>query len=95
MHPLTIEKLKVNARNSWRMASNWVMTGAGIGFSAYLGLPDDQKEALVQHLPVPLWTVPIAVSVVGVAARVWPQHAISGQVAEAKSADAPQPPAAQ
>jgi hypothetical protein len=70
------------------------MTGAGMGFAAYLGLPSDQQAAVLGHLPVPGWIVPLGVSAIGVGARMWPQHAISGPVAEAKSADTPQPPTA-
>jgi len=90
---VTKEKLAVNAANAWRMASNWVMAAAGAAFAIYLALPQDQQQTLVQHLPVPGWLLPIAASVVGIAARLWPQKSISGAVAAAKSQDAPQPPA--
>lgn len=92
MDDTTKEKLAINMANGWKFASNWVMSAAGISFAIYLALPLDQQQTLLQHLPVPPWLLPIAASVVGIAARLWPQKSISGPVATAKSEDAPQPP---
>lgn len=91
MDAITKEKLAINVENSWKMASNWVMGGAGIAFAIYLQLPFEQQQALLQHLPVPAWLLPIVASVVGIAARLMPQKSITPSVAAAKSADAPQP----
>ena len=92
MDPVTKEKLAINASNAWKMWSNWIMAGAGIAFGIYLQLPPEQAQAILAHLPVPPWLIPIIASVVGIAARLWPQHSISPAVAAAKSEDAPQPP---
>lgn len=94
MDDTTKQKLAVNASNAWKMASNYVMAGSGVIFAIYLGLPAEQQQAIINHLPVPAWLVPIVGSVVGIAARLWPQKSITPEVAAAKSDDAPQPPAA-
>lgn len=85
MNPETKDKLVTNAANSWKMASNWVMAAAGSLFAIYLALPSEQQQALVNHLPVPAWLVPIVGSVIGIAARLWPQRSITHAVAAAKS----------
>lgn len=82
------DKLAINVANSWKMASNWVMTISGALFAIYLSLPPDQQQTLVNHLPVPPWLVPIIGTVIGVLARLWPQKSITADVAAAKS-DAP------
>jgi hypothetical protein len=80
-----LSKLAVNVANARRMASNWVMAGAGIAFAVYLQLPADQQKALLEHLPVAPWLLPIIVSTVGIVARLWPQNSITPYVAAAKS----------
>lgn len=82
----TKDKLAVNVANSWKMASNWVMTASGALFAIYLALPLEQQQTLINHLPMPPWLVPIAGTVIGVAARLWPQKSITPEVAAAKSA---------
>lgn len=91
MDPTTKQKLAINASNAWKMWSNWVMAAAGIAFGIYLQLPIEQQQALVQHLPVPPWLLPIVATGLGIVARLWPQKSISPAVAAAKSEDAPQP----
>lgn len=88
MEQLTKDKLAINVVNAWRMASNWVMASAGIVFAIYLQLPIDQQQAVVQHLPVPPWLLPILASLIGIAARLVPQKSITPAVAAAKSEDA-------
>jgi len=85
MDQTTKDKLAVNVTNSWKMASNYVMAIAGALFAIYLALPLDQQQTLVAHLPVPAWALPIAGSVVGIVARLWPQKSITADVAAAKS----------
>lgn len=93
MDDTTKEKLAINASNAWKMASNWVMGATGILFAIWFGLPADQQQAVIAHIPVPPWVLPILTSVIGIAARLWPQRSITSEVAAAKSDDAPQPPA--
>ena len=94
MDETTKDKLAINVSNAWKMWSNWIMSAAGIAFAIYLALPADQQQTLIQHIPVPAWLLPIAASVVGIVARLWPQKSITPPVAAAKSDDAPQPPTA-
>lgn len=83
MDPTTKEKLAVNVTNSWRMASNWIMSAAGVMFAIYLALPLDQQSALLAHLPVPPWILPILTSVIGIVARLWPQKNLTPEAAAA------------
>ena len=85
----TKDKLATNVANGWKMASNWVMAAAGVIFTIYLALPPDQQQAIVQHLPVPPWLLPIVATVIGILARLWPQKSITSAVAEAKSDESP------
>ena len=91
MDEITKEKLAVNVANAHKMASNYVMGASGVAFAIYLGLPPEQQAALIAHLPLPPWLVPIIGSVVGIVARLWPQKSITPAVAAAKSESAPQP----
>lgn len=96
MPPENKEKLAVNVTNSWKMASNWVMTASGVLFAAYLSLPAKcppemlecaSQAVVLSHLPVPAWAVPLIGTLIGIVARLWPQSSITPAVAEAKSAD--------
>lgn len=82
MDQTTKDKITTNAANSWKMASNWVFVALGTVFTIYLALPADQQQALINHLPVPPWLIPIAGSVVGIAARLWPQKSLSADPGE-------------
>lgn len=82
MDPDTKDKLATNAANSWKMASNWVFVAIGTLFTIYLALPADQQQALINHLPVPPWLIPIVGSVVGIAARLWPQKSLTPPAAD-------------
>ncbi len=93
MDDITKQKLAVNIENAHKMASNYVMGASGVAFAIYLGLPPEQQAAILAHLPVPPWLVPIIGSVIGIVARLWPQKSITPAVAAAKSEDAAQPPA--
>lgn len=75
----TKQQLATNLGNAWRMASNWAMATAGTIFAIYLGLPVEQQQTIIAHLPVPPWALPIAASVVGIAARIWPQRSLRQQ----------------
>lgn len=77
MEQETKDKLAENAANSWKMASNWVMAAAGVAFGIYLGLPADQQQQLIAHLPLPAWVLPIVASVIGIVARLWPQKSLA------------------
>lgn len=89
MDQVTKDKLALNARISYKFASNWVMTAAGIGFAIYLHLTEAQQQALLEHLPLPAWLLPIIASTVGILARIWPQKNVSQAEGAAKSEDAP------
>ena len=91
MDPTTKDKITANVTNSWRMASNWIMSAAGAMFAIYLSLPLDQQAALVAHLPVPPWVLPIATSVVGIVARLWPQKKLAERMAGDDGPGAPAP----
>lgn len=75
----TKDRLSANVGNAWKMASNWAMATFGTIFAIYLGLPVEQQQEIVAHLPVPPWALPIAASVVGIAARLWPQRSLAKQ----------------
>jgi len=76
MEQETKDRLGANVTNAWRMASNWAMAASGTIFAVYLGLPAEQQQAILAHLPVPPWALPIAASVIGIAARLWPQKSL-------------------
>lgn len=82
-------KLEINLANAHRMASNWVMTVAGTLGTIWFAIPKVQQEAFITHLPIPIWSVPIVLTVIGIAARVWPQLGLTARVAAASSAMAP------
>lgn len=84
------DRLAINAANATKMARNWVMTASGAAFAIYLALPLEQQQALIAHLPVQPWLLPIVASVLGILARIWPQKSITPEVAAAKS-DSDQP----
>lgn len=96
MTPENKEKLVTNVSNSYKMASNWVMTIAGALFAAFLALPAKcvdldtactvSQATLLAQLPVPPWALPVAATLIGIAARLWPQKSISPEEAAAKSA---------
>lgn len=88
MDDTTKDKLVINLTNSWKMASNWWFTALGTIGVVWVNLPAEQQQALLAHLPVPGWVLPIAATVIGIAARVWPQKSITPEVAAAKSAEA-------
>lgn len=70
-----------NVSNSLSMASTWVNAAADAAFALYLALPADQQEAIVNHLPVPPWAIPIVTFALRYAARNWPQPALTATVA--------------
>lgn len=90
MDQTTKDKLDTNVSNAFKMASNYVMAGAGGLFAIWLALPVDMQQTLIQHLPVPPWTLPILTAVIGIVARLWPQKSITPEIALAKS-DSPDP----
>jgi hypothetical protein len=82
MTPETKDKITTNVSNSWKMASNWAMSLTGAMFAVYLALPLDQQQAVVTHLPVPAWVLPIITSVIGIVARLWPQKSLNTDSAD-------------
>lgn len=90
MEQVTKDKLTVNVENAHKMASNWAATATGALFVVYLALPAEQQAALVAHLPVPAWVIPIITSVISIVARLWPQKSITPAVAAAKSDSPPE-----
>lgn len=98
MDQTTKDKLAINLGSAWKMWSNRVMAAAGLLFAWYLSLPavcppdqlDCASQALLKsHLPFPAWMLPLIVSFIGIATRIFPQAALSPTVAEAKSAATP------
>lgn len=106
MDSTTSQKLAVNASNAWKMASNYVMAAAAIIWAAYLALPvtcpdvgQPAGECLSQHalqvwvstkLHVPALLLPLITGALGIFARLYPQKAVTPNLAAAKSADAQQ-----
>lgn len=88
MEQATKDKLAVNVGASYKMASNWVMTAAGAVATIWFAMPPEQQAELVKHSFVPPWAYPIALTVLGIAARLWPQFNLSANEASAKSMDA-------
>lgn len=84
----TKDKLAVNVANSWKMLSVQIATLANGLFALYFFLPVDQQAAILSHLPVPAWLIPIIANVLIFGGRVLPQKGITADVAAAKS-DAP------
>ena len=92
MSPEDKAKLAVNMGAAWKMWSNWVMTASGALGAIWLALPVEQQQAVIAHLPLPPWILPIVGTVIGVTLRIWPQASITQAEAAAKSA---QPQAAE
>lgn len=86
MTPENKEKLAANVKASYKMASNWVMTIAGALATVFFSLPPEQMAELVKHSFVPPWAYPIALTALGIVARVWPQKSLTPAEADAKSA---------
>lgn len=87
MDDVTKNKFATNVANSWKMASNWIMSLAGTLGMIYLAIPEEQEKTIIQHLPIPVWSVPIVLTVIGIIARLWPQKSITPAVAVAKADD--------
>ncbi len=77
MDPEKKEQLAANTANAWKMASNWVFTISGALVAIWVSLPLEQQSTLIAHLPIPAWMVPIAGSVIGIVARIWPQQSLA------------------
>lgn len=77
MQPEFKARLAFNLRNSARMASNWVMAAVGVLAAIYVRLTIEQQQAILNHLPVDPWLIPIITSAIGIAARLWPQPKLS------------------
>ena len=92
MDQTTKDKLWINVSNSLKMASNYVMAGAGAMFAIWLSLTTDMQQTVIQHLPVPPWLIPILTAVLGIVARLWPQKSITPEIAAAKSDSTPPTP---
>jgi len=73
MEQETKDRLATNATNAWRMASNWAMAASGTIFAVYLGLSLEQQQAVLAHLPILPWSLPVLATTVGIVARIWPQ----------------------
>ena len=77
MDDLTKDKLVSNLTNSYKMASNWWFTMLGTLGVIWVNLPVEQQQAVISHLPVPGWVLPIVGTVIGIVARLWPQASIT------------------
>lgn len=91
MDDLQKQKLAVNVGASYKMLSNWWFGVLGTVGVIWSQLSAEQTQAILAHLPLPAWMIPILGTVIGIALRLWPQKSISGAEAAAKSADTPQP----
>lgn len=87
MDQLTKDKLAINVGALPKMASAWVMTAAGVLGTIWISLTPDQQMQVIQHSPLPVWSYPIVLTVVGIIGRVWPQKILKNAEADAKSAD--------
>jgi hypothetical protein len=68
------DRLAANVLALPKMLSAWVMALAAALGVIWFQLPAEQQHALVQHSPLPVWAWPVAMSVLGIVARVWPQR---------------------
>lgn len=66
--------LTLNLRNAPRMFSTWAMTLAGALGAIWFALPAEQQRTLLEHSPLPAWSWPIALTVLGIIGRMWPQR---------------------
>lgn len=73
MNPQLLSNLNI----AHKMLSNWVMGTAGTLGVIWFSLPPDQQKLLIEHSPIPAWAYPIALTVVGILARLWPQKAFT------------------
>jgi hypothetical protein len=71
------ERLAKNVSNLPKMASTWAMTAAGILGAIWFSLPQEQQMDLIVNSPLPPWSYPIALTAIGVIARVWPQKSFA------------------
>lgn len=90
MDPVMQDKLATNVANAWKMASNYAWGATGAIYSIWLALTPEQHQAIIAHLPIPVWSVPIVGSVIGIACRLWPQKSLTLDAAEAKSTAPPE-----
>lgn len=77
MEPEAKARLVDNIASLPKMASAWAMSAAGFLGMVWFTLPPEQQRALIEHSPLPPWAYPIALTVIGVIARVWPQKAVA------------------
>ena len=59
------------------MNSARFMTICGVLAMVWVGLPPDQQAAVIAHLPLPAWALPIIATIIGLAVRVWPQATLT------------------
>lgn len=62
------------------MNSARFMTICGVLAMVWVGLPPDQQAAVIAHLPLPAWALPIIATIIGLAVRVWPQATLTPPV---------------
>ena len=70
------DRLAANLLALPKMFSVWVMAIVAALGVVWFQLPAEQQQALVQHSPLPVWAWPIAMSVIGIVARAWPQRSL-------------------
>ena len=63
-----------------KMNSAKFMTLCGVLAMVWIGLPADQQAAVIAHLPLPAWALPIIATIIGLAVRVWPQVSLTPPV---------------
>ena len=68
------DRLALNLSNATRMFSTWAMTLAGTLGTIWFALPAEQQRTLLEHSPLPMWSWPIALTVLGIIGRMWPQR---------------------
>jgi hypothetical protein len=100
MDQLMKDKLATNIGALPKMASAWVMGLAGAMWAAYLALPvtcdGTDASCFSQHdlqawasttLHIPAFVFPLVVTLIGLAARIYPQKSLTVEEAGAKSAE--------
>jgi hypothetical protein len=70
-------RLASNVAGLPKMFSAWAMTLAGVLGTIWFSLPADQQLELFKHSPLPMWSYPIAMTVLGIVGRVWPQKSFN------------------
>jgi hypothetical protein len=86
------DRMAANLSALPKEASTWAITAAGLLGTVWFALPDEQQMEILKHSPLPAWSYPVVLAVVGVIAKVWPQKAFAPPPNPPAEADATKEP---